>query len=380
VNPANWEKIVKSGGKITCKHCGAIFFVSTDDQSVEMQSIVGSAGPKAENFKQSYIKDPATHAVTMSEDQFLNFLKKGQDQFNTMIGDLKGMDLKNELIPFDEKTLGTMFKNPLVWGLLFLGVVPLFIGTISNPRIATNTMILFFATVWAFIFKKVFLNYSKGTVWAIAAFLFTGFCGLPLLLGVYHILPEWYYSLSDNRDSMVRLFGYIGQVGICEELCKILPVIIYVYIKKDKAEPITVLLIGLFSGLGFAAFENFNYATLMVIDVLKSRTNSEVVLNTYSSMFTFTLRSFSCIFGHAIYSGIFSYFIAMACILGRKKQNYFLYGLIVAATVHGAYDWFLSVNAGTFAALVDVFGGVLFMAYYFKMKKISENAYSGLAE
>ena len=66
-------------------------------------------------------------------------------------------------------------------------------------------------------------------------------------------------GMAESDSSTISLLGYIFQVGLCEEVIKILPVFAYILVYRKKADPLKAVLIGIFSGLGFAAFENMTY-------------------------------------------------------------------------------------------------------------------------
>lgn len=69
------------------------------------------------------------------------------------------------------------------------------------------------------------------------------------------------YAVRDDPNLVAHLFGYIAGVGMCEELCKILPIL---WILRSKASPLPTLrkcmFLGAFSGLGFGISEAMHYS------------------------------------------------------------------------------------------------------------------------
>ena len=108
----------------------------------------------------------------------------------------------------------------------------------------------------------------------VTGLLFTGMIGIPALLVLYTLFPSAYLKMPESENALISLLGMVFQVGLWEELTKIVPVIVYVFWLKRKKAPIvpqSVILVGVFSGLGFAAFENMHYAegSLMPLLLLK---------------------------------------------------------------------------------------------------------------
>jgi len=62
--------------------------------------------------------------------------------------------------------------------------------------------------------------------------------------------------MQHSSSILVSLTGFVLQTGVMEELCKAITVLAYLLLKRKNAEPFTAILIGVFSGLGFAASEN----------------------------------------------------------------------------------------------------------------------------
>lgn len=289
---------------------------------------------------------------------------------STFVTDFRDLDFKAEVLPLNEHTLKLLKSDFVFWTVSLLAVVPLILVTLTQTSAQLTGFCLFFAAIWGLIFKKFIVEDSGSWKAPLGALLFTGLVGMNLLLLLYRSLPPAYMALSDSEDSLHRLIGFVFQVGVWEELCKILPVGIYLVSKKKEAKPLPLILVGVFSGLGFAAFENLAYAGKAIhLSEELTRQAGRAGLHTgvQMAMINVMLRSISAVFGHAVYSGIFSYFIALGWVTGKRRVALALVGLGVAALIHGLYDWFITVQ-DTLPALVTAFGFVLFYAYLTKLR------------
>jgi RsiW-degrading membrane proteinase PrsW (M82 family) len=186
------------------------------------------------------------------------------------------------------------------------------------------------------------------------------------MLFAFAHLPTAYMALPGSTSYLVSLFGFVFQVGVCEELCKFLPVIGYILWKRSKADPMTIVLVGVFSGLGFAAFENVMKSSQAILSTLNVRNVTEAAIQVHGGIIQAMTRSLSCVFGHAVYSGILAYFLATAFVSGRRWGALLLVGVLVAATIHGFYDWLCGVQL-MFSA---IWTGVAFMLFYGYIAKL----------
>lgn len=310
-------------------------------------------------------KEPTSHPTRPKKSRVV-------EQTQVIISDLSKISFSQEIIPVDETNIGALKTDFVFLAVSFLGVVPLIIGTLEDNTSQITAFALFFAFVWGAIFKKLVVKDSGGWKLPVAALFFSGTMGIFLLFTTYALLPVFYLSLHTSRSSLGSLIGFVFQVGIWEELCKILPVLGFLYWHKRKKrviEPASLVVIGIFSGLGFAAFENMGYANLAVLrSVALAGTYGALGLRegVSEAMINHLVRSLSLVFCHAVWTGIFSYFVAMAVATGRRLAALFLVGLAVSASLHGFYDWLCGTQL-TVAALTAGFSFMLFYAYNSKL-------------
>lgn len=123
---------------------------------------------------------------------------------------------------------------------------------------------------------------------------------------------------------MPKIFYDIISVGVYEELLKILPLLIGMrFFQKEIQEPVDLIIYASVSALGFAFIENLFY------------------FNQYP-VGSFTARALQAVVLHMVCSSLIAYYMIQS-IYGRrwKKSIGFLYGLFIAAVIHGLYDFML---------------------------------------
>jgi RsiW-degrading membrane proteinase PrsW (M82 family) len=180
------------------------------------------------------------------------------------------------------------------------------------------------------------------------------------------MMPPAYTEMAHSADLLESLKGYVLQVGVCEELCKIAPAIFYVLWKKRRGEPVpprAVVVIAVFSAIGFSAAENVDYARKAVshATLCAKKTNPEIVIaGIKGAMVNYLFRSLVLVFLHAVFSGIFGCFLAIGAHTRRLWPVLFLLGLAASAGLHGLYDW--TVDRSMLAAATVVW--LSFVLFY----------------
>jgi len=298
-------------------------------------------------------------------------LTRGKKQAESVLADFKTIDFKDEIFPIDATNIQVVFKDFVFWAVTLLGVVPLFIVTIRDTQVQLTMFALFFAFVWGVIFKFFVLKDQGAWKWPLASLFFTGIIGLALLLAIYkYVLPDSYLLLARSKNPIISLIGYVLQVGICEEVTKALPILVLAIWKRKSFNPRLLVIVGIFSGLGFAAFENLQYGVRAVLSSYELTTTYGVeglVTGVQNAMITAMLRSISMVFCHAVFSGIVGYFIAIALLRKQKIAALIILGFCVASVLHGVYDWFSGMQP-TIAALI---AGLCFMLFYGYLSKLT---------
>ncbi len=277
------------------------------------------------------------------------------------------------LLPVNGKVAQVLGKDFVFWAISCLGVIPLLITTLPGFGFQIATVALFFALLWGIVFKWLVVYHDEsGWLRPIAAFFFTGVIGIPVLLAVYEVFLPGLSSLTESPAGSVRLIGYGLFVGVPEELCKIVPVFIYTFWRLRKGEeidPPIAILIGIFSGLGFAGFENIFYALSSVDNAVKltaEHGSDGAASGAAVAMIGIVVRSLSCVFCHAIWTGIFASFVVRGARSRIRWVTLVCAGLGVSAGLHGVYDWFV----GDHMVMASVTAGFSFMIFYAYLAKI----------
>lgn len=109
-----------------------------------------------------------------------------------LVKDLSEMNLVEEIVPIDDSNIIALRRDFIFWFVAFLGVVPLIIATLESTNTQITMFALFFAFVWAIIFKRMVMGDQATWKLPVASFLFTGTVGMVLLLALYQVMPSFY--------------------------------------------------------------------------------------------------------------------------------------------------------------------------------------------
>ncbi len=206
----------------------------------------------------------------------------------------------------------------------------------------------------------------------------TGTVGIVLLLG-FQFVAEWTQHFHLRGRSIVVLFFYIVKfigfsyrcatdgdtgfvlsfmgftcgVGLCEELCKALPVAIYLG-TAQRPDWRAACLVGLASGIGFGVSEGIMY--------------SSDYYNGIAPGLTYLVRFASCVALHAVWASsvaLLMYgnqdyvpFTSVGDFEWSDIANFILFYLAIAMTLHGLYDTLLKQDLplGALAIAAASFG------------------------
>jgi RsiW-degrading membrane proteinase PrsW (M82 family) len=297
-------------------------------------------------------------------------VKHSAEVLQGVVADLKSLNFREEIVPLDANILQAMRRDVVFWSAVVLAVVPLVLTTLEGSAAQITGFCLFAAALWGVIFARFIVNSPTSWKMLVSAMLFTGIIGIPILIFIYGVLPKAYNTLPESKSLVTALLGSVLHTGVTEELCKIVPVLIFVFWKGTSVKPLDIVLIGVFSGLGFAAFENVDYASRSVnrAFVLTGNYGAEgLAEGVKGAMVNVLLRSLSLVFARAVWSGIFAYFVAMAVTTQKRMIALFLIGLATAATLHGAYNGSSRIQQMLPAAII-LGSFVLFYCYLTRLR------------
>lgn len=162
------------------------------------------------------------------------------------------------------------------------------------------------------------------------------------------ILPPFGFE-SESRNMIWSLISCTLGIGLVEEYSKYFFVRYYAYRKPAFNEPFDGITYCVVVSMGFATIENFLYVFEHGFE-------------------TAVLRMFLSVPAHAVFGVIMGYHLGLQKHYGRKYAG--AYGLMLAAGLHGLFDFFLfqSYIPGMYlGALVSFYFGVRYSLRAIKM-------------
>jgi len=264
-------------------------------------------------------------------------------------------------------TTPEILRSPV---FLFLGLVAIVPPAIQ--LLQTNTRILYGLAIWsgvlwAMLLHRLFSERALPFRWALATLLFTMFVGFPLL-ELYVWLPPNVTGWLLRSDHLgLRFTGFSLGVGIREELFKALPLLVLALVSSRMRNPVSGILLGLMSGVGFAVAENvfFVFQTLdnALAAVQETGALGYLVVPVYNNVVRMAMTPFL----HGCFSGLFGYFIARSAAEPAHCARLFLTGLGLSAGLHGLYDSVVGLSP-LLGMAVEVAAFFLLMRYLLRAR------------
>ena len=160
-----------------------------------------------------------------------------------------------------------------------------------------------------------------------------GHLALAFLLGIgTSYLAGWMYQaleliglrfdaflLAETNPTAVFFYA-IGVIGPIEEFAKLLPFLLVIIRFKEFDEPLDGIIYASFIALGYAAIENLQYVQM-------------------ATTFEAAARSFAGPVVHMVFASIWGYYIGRAWLCGRPFAWVAIFSWLVAAFIHGVYDF-----------------------------------------
>jgi RsiW-degrading membrane proteinase PrsW (M82 family) len=275
------------------------------------------------------------------------------------VREMKLIGFKN-LLPYQD-WVGDKPWN-LAWArwLVAVALFPLFLNFAASTAGLTFQSIAFvfgvyFALMWGIVFY--FMLQPKLEFLRIAEiFLFTTVCGIAVVLFIQQLpLINLLYAATESEWMPGRLIGFVCGVGVLEETAKIIPLWWIFMHRRNQDDLSTIVFLGCVSGFGFGVAEAAKYSISYALGL----NNGQMGFGSYLTVQLLRLITLPLL--HAIWCGIFSYFVALASMNGKLAKGLFLTGLMVVATLHGLYDTFSDSLIGVGMAVVSI---LIFVAYY----------------
>lgn len=133
-------------------------------------------------------------------------------------------------------------------------------------------------------------------------------------------------ALAD-RSSLGLLAYAVFAIGPIEEFAKLLPFVVIVLRLKAFDEPMDGIIYASFIALGYAASENLHYLQFL-------------------TPWEAAARGFAAPVVHILFASIWGHWIGSAYLAGRSIIGCTLKGFVVAAVLHGFYDFVVLINPG----------------------------------
>lgn len=133
-------------------------------------------------------------------------------------------------------------------------------------------------------------------------------------------------ALADSSAAAVFVYAMLA-IGPIEELSKFLPFALIIMRLRQLDEPVDGIIYASFIGLGYAAFENWQYRDYLT------------TVEAYA-------RGFASPVVHMVLASIWGLWMTQALLEKRSIAGAALRGLLVAAVIHGIYDFIVILNPG----------------------------------
>jgi protease PrsW len=290
------------------------------------------------------------------EETFI--LVKQQAETATFIATLRTFKFAS-VVPYKDVFSSKLYSSNTVKLLLFFGLFPLVIGLVANPANLEQTAWLlgiYYASIWGVVLynliKPAWFSWRE----TLKCVFFTAIVGIPLLLLIqrFPLFQLLYAAAESNLGIIPQLIGFILGVGVLEEICKALPVYLFLLRPRKLNEPLTGAFYGAMSGLGFAIAEGSSYSILYAFNLVRGQSGfgSYILAN--------TIRFVSLPLFHAILAGIVGYFLGLAAINRSRQLPIMFIGVALAAVLHGSYNTF---SDGALGLVIIGFTILLFVAY-----------------
>jgi RsiW-degrading membrane proteinase PrsW (M82 family) len=284
----------------------------------------------------------------------------------TWLRDIVSLSLREALL-VDKITRSEILRSPVFLFLTLIALVPLAIQLLQ-----TNTEILYglavwSAVLWALLLYRLFADSELSFGWALGTLLFTTFVAFPML-EIFVWLPPHVSGWFTGHESLaLRLTGYSAGVGLREELFKAVPLFGLAVFSQRMRHPANGLVLGMMSGVGFAAAENVYYVFQTVGRALSAVEETGSLAYLVVPVYNNVVRMAMTPFLHGCFSGIFGYFIARAAVDRARRIPLVVVGLGLAAVLHGLYDTLVGTSP-LLGLLVEGAAFFLLMTYVLKAR------------
>jgi RsiW-degrading membrane proteinase PrsW (M82 family) len=275
-----------------------------------------------------------------------------------------------EVVLLDKLTTSEILRSPVFRFVFFLAMGPLAIAHLDRTDFILWGIALYSALLWAMFVYRLFAGRDLGFRWAIGMVVVTCFLMVPVLQVYLSVPPDVTEWLISRRFVVFQLAGYVLGVGVREEMTKALPLLVLAAFTSRMKSPLTGLVLGFMSGIGFAVAENVLYVYKTVNHAVSITQDTGQLANLVVPVYNNVIRMAMGPFVHGCLSGIFGYFIALSTVDPRRRFFLLVAGLGVAASLHGLYDTVVGYSP-LVALLVQALTYMLLMTYILKARGLA---------
>lgn len=191
-----------------------------------------------------------------------------------------------------------------------------------------------------------------------------GWLAVAIVAGVMVLLPTvtlpW-EGVLDQTGTLHNLLPWIYGVGFAEEVTKAIPVLVAAlalrWVWKITLDVRVWMFLGTIAGLAFGVRESVLYTSTYLMQG-NHRAGLAVPL-----ILTFAQRVFVDGFQHAVWAGIAAFFIGMGVNYRRRRIPLILFGITLAAVLHGLNDWTTQLASHWLWIVMEAISLLLFIGY-----------------
>src|SRR3989344_6286827 len=184
------------------------------------------------------------------------------------------------------------------------------------------------ALAWLFYYLRKDVRPEPASM-VLKVFIWGSLIALPILLvqlGLSALLAE-----SKLPPFVISILYWFFIIAFTEEFFKYLVVRKVVLNSRHLDEPLDLMIYMIVAALGFAALENTLYLFFPVGNLSFNQILNSIIIISF-------VRFIGATFLHTLTSGALGYFLAVEIYEIKKRGWFFIFGLLLATTLHGFYN------------------------------------------
>jgi RsiW-degrading membrane proteinase PrsW (M82 family) len=197
-------------------------------------------------------------------------------------------------------------------------------------------------------------------------------------LGIVIWVMIWMSAVTVHINAALnpKTFGGALLVGLNEEITKALPILVaallLLRLRGVKLDVRMWMFLGTIAGLTFGVREASQYTTIAIEHIGAAAVNHSDNAAVIGAL-SFAYRVFVDGFQHAIWAGLAAFFIGIAVNYPRRRVQLIVFGVTIAAVLHGLNDWYLSNFSSPWPWIVlQALSLLLFLGYTMSAASIED--------